>query len=739
MTISQEINTPRASDSTAGGGLCLNMIVKNEVKILERCLLSVAPWISYYVIGDTGSTDGTQDLIRSFFKERGIEGEIHEYEFEDYSQARNLALEFCKASTGKFNNILLIDADMELKVDDPNALFPGRLPPVGTVRQTNSELSYSNVRLLNRAVESKYLEPTHEYISSPFTALPVEGIWFYDHANGSNRGEKSARDARLLEASILKNPNNVRSMFYLAQTYKDMGEWAKALAWYTKRKEAGGWDEEVWYAAYMMANCYKAACGGANLKAGQADEYEARFIAQCLEAYQLRPSRAEPLHVLANYYRNKGKNELALIISEAGKKVPYPNDKLFVEDGVYRHGFDEEIGISGFYAQSRERKEDGHRACMQLTTSREAPEHVRRNAIENSGFYAKSAKELFPSFEANQIPFECSEGYVAMNPSVVVDGDDVHCIVRTVNYTMDEAQRYHMPSDNIIRTTNYHLRWDEFAGRVKSKHNVSSTGKKSPKISLTAGDTARAGLFLLSEPSSQEEILELADPQGLNDFPVKGYEDCRLFKWRKDWWCSATVRDRHPQGQCEIVLFNQRTKREHVIRNFDNSRHQKNWVPLVTQFDQLLFIYSADPTIILEIDPQTLACKKKTESEPAFNLSNLRGSSQAITSTCGGANLKTPGGWIYVAHEVAGRVPGGRSRYLHRFVELDNTFQVRHVSQSFYFIGQGIEFCAGIARKGNNLLISFGFEDRQAFIATVKESEIHEFLATSQVQGNVTT
>ena len=47
--------------------LCLNMIVRNESAILERCLRSVADHVACWVIGDTGSTDGTQDLIRAFF------------------------------------------------------------------------------------------------------------------------------------------------------------------------------------------------------------------------------------------------------------------------------------------------------------------------------------------------------------------------------------------------------------------------------------------------------------------------------------------------------------------------------------------------------------------------------------------------------------------------------------------------------------------------------------------------
>jgi len=43
--------------------VCLNMIVKNESEVITRCLKSVLPLIDYWVISDTGSTDGTQKII----------------------------------------------------------------------------------------------------------------------------------------------------------------------------------------------------------------------------------------------------------------------------------------------------------------------------------------------------------------------------------------------------------------------------------------------------------------------------------------------------------------------------------------------------------------------------------------------------------------------------------------------------------------------------------------------------
>ena len=47
--------------------LCLNMIVKNESKIIARLLTSVSPIIDSYCICDTGSTDNTVEIIQNFF------------------------------------------------------------------------------------------------------------------------------------------------------------------------------------------------------------------------------------------------------------------------------------------------------------------------------------------------------------------------------------------------------------------------------------------------------------------------------------------------------------------------------------------------------------------------------------------------------------------------------------------------------------------------------------------------
>src|SRR3974390_3456297 len=133
---------------TDAKSLCLNMIVKDERKNLERCLGAVVEHIACWVIGDTGSSDGTQDYIRSFFAARGIPGELHEFPFVDFAQARNEVLHRARASHLNYDYLLLTDADMELPVQDQNFAVDLKAALYQVLQK--SGVSYWNTRLIHR-------------------------------------------------------------------------------------------------------------------------------------------------------------------------------------------------------------------------------------------------------------------------------------------------------------------------------------------------------------------------------------------------------------------------------------------------------------------------------------------------------------------------------------------------------------------------------------------------------------
>ena len=92
--------------------LCLNMIVKNESRVIRRMLESVYPILDSYCICDTGSTDNTVEIIESFFREKNIPGKVIHEPFRNFEYNRSFALKACDEIDA--DRILLMDADMVL-------------------------------------------------------------------------------------------------------------------------------------------------------------------------------------------------------------------------------------------------------------------------------------------------------------------------------------------------------------------------------------------------------------------------------------------------------------------------------------------------------------------------------------------------------------------------------------------------------------------------------------------------
>ena len=90
--------------------IVLNMIVKNEAHIILETLQNLVNSITfdYWVISDTGSTDGTENLILNFFSEVGIPGELYKDEWQNFAHNRNVALDHAR---GKGDYVLTFDAD----------------------------------------------------------------------------------------------------------------------------------------------------------------------------------------------------------------------------------------------------------------------------------------------------------------------------------------------------------------------------------------------------------------------------------------------------------------------------------------------------------------------------------------------------------------------------------------------------------------------------------------------------
>jgi glycosyltransferase involved in cell wall biosynthesis len=293
------------------------MIVRNEGAILGRCLESVQSLISYWVICDTGSTDNTCDVIRDRLSR--IPGELHHDKWVDFGHNRTLGM---SRARGKGDYHLLLDADMVLSQRGP---LPTLESDAYFIRFAGL-CDYSVARLVSDRHHWRYIGVTHEYIHSETatTARLLRELEVVHFEDGNSRTEKYPRDIALLRSALVNEPDNPRYVYYLAQSYRDSGDLQSALEWYTRRSNMGGWAEERWHALYQAAKLL-AATGRPS----------AEVIETLLCAYDLRPSRLEPVYHLAKHFRETQRNSLALHFARLAREVPYPDDLLFVERDVY--------------------------------------------------------------------------------------------------------------------------------------------------------------------------------------------------------------------------------------------------------------------------------------------------------------------------------------------------------------------------------------------------------------------
>lgn len=310
--------------------ICLNMIVKNERHIIQRCLDSLKAHIDYWVISDTGSTDGTQNFIREYFQQAQIPGELHEHTWKNFAHNRNLALE---AAKNKADYILFMDAD-DYVVWQDDLGFHGLTEEVYLLKMCQNNVIYSNIKLLHSSVPAQWRGVLHEVLNFDGDYHPVD----YPAANcyitstregaRNQNSEKYIHDAEILEQGLKEEPENSRYQFYLARSYLDAKHYEKAIGNFRKRVEMGEWQEEVYYSLLSIARCYELL-----------NYDKAQVIEAYLKAFRYRPSRLEALYEAVLLCFEQELYELAYQLTKLVSKIKPTEDLLFVTHEIYNWRF----------------------------------------------------------------------------------------------------------------------------------------------------------------------------------------------------------------------------------------------------------------------------------------------------------------------------------------------------------------------------------------------------------------
>lgn len=348
--------------------LCLNMIVKNESKVIERCLASVKPIIDYWVIVDTGSTDGTQEIIRKFMKD--VPGELHERPWVNFAHNRNEAMGFAK---GKGDYLLFIDADEEftylssfvrpvLKDDSYCILCDLGAHQYRRKLVVNNHLNWKWKGVVHELLECSEAQ-TNGSIPGIVNVIRMEG-------NRSSDPEKYKKDVALLEKAIETDPSYF-NYFFLAQSYRDSGDYRSSIQTFKKAIELGKNPEENYWCYYQMAMMQDL------LK----ESFDTVITGYC-DAYQSFPSRAEPLYDLARYLSNEGFYLIAYHVCEYAMKIPSPEieSSLIFNKSVYEYGLLMEFARASYWLG---KYDDAYHATLKVLALKNLPDEIRQKARAN--------------------------------------------------------------------------------------------------------------------------------------------------------------------------------------------------------------------------------------------------------------------------------------------------------------------------------------------------------------------
>jgi len=682
--LKNKINTPI---------LCLNMIVKNESKIITRLFDSVLPIIDCYCICDTGSSDNTVDIIKEYFLNHKIPGKIITEPFKNFSHNRNVAL---KACLGMSDYILLLDADMILKINNFNK---NSLSDYDSyfLNQGNDSYFYKNMRIVRNNGLYSYNGVTHEYIDVPpnnrSCDITKNILFIHDIGDGGAKTDKFERDIRLLTEDIAINPTNIRSYFYLANSYYDCGKNEEAIATYLKRIELGGWIQEVWFSYYRIGLTY------------QRMNKMPDAIYYWLEGYERLPERLEALYEIIKYYRIIGKQKLCEIYYNVCKKILDKNlnrdDYLFIYNDVYTDKLYYEYTIFSGYVGITNINDE---VVKVLNNSKDYNEIT--NLLSNLKFYKYILKPINKVDLTSNIIVQVNNELTTFNSSscCIIKNPDPNkntyfMNMRYVNYFIDTCGNY-LNCDNHIITVNKFIELDKEFNVLSSK------------------------IFKLNYVNRR----------------YVGIEDVRIIYDEYNKSLKYIGTGYHNNDKIGVVTgeYNPFTevilKASELTQTFQSTECEKNWVYVpLNDTGELHVIYGWNPLHICKINEKTdeLISVEKKRMPKIF--SNARG------STCGfkyikNTNLDTNNIKInfeanyeiwFVVHIVSYETP---RHYYHIIVVFDEDMNLLRHSAPIKFSDNCIEYCLGIVVEDNRIIMTYSTMDRTSTIGIYDKDYIENLL-----------
>lgn len=676
--------------------LCLNMIVRNESRIILRLLESVAHIIDSYCICDTGSTDNTVQLVQQFFASRlpPIPGKIVHEPFRDFGHNRTFALDAC-IDVPNADYLLLLDADMVLQTTTDIAKWKRELcKDAYYIYQGSENFYYKNVRIVRNRCGMSYWGVTHEFVKTPegciYEQIPKSAMFINDIGDGGAKADKFERDVRLLLKGLEDHPSNDRYTFYLANSYRDGGNPEKAIEYYKQRVEIGGWFEEVWFSYYSIGKCYKQLGDMPNA------------INAWMDAYQFFPKRLENLYEIASHYRYIGKNELAYMFCNIAlhqlKHNP-PQDYLFMHKDVYAYKLEYEMTVIGYYCNL-----DGHdlgKMSMKVLAQPFVESHITRNVLSNYKFYAKPLR----TWELAAVDPENLVLLSSIGKELVAATGIPHMVSTTPSVVYDKIKHQLIVC---VRYVNYRI--NDKGGYDNHKHITT--------VNVMATVDIREDVWRKTSESILEYNRELdATYVGLEDVRLHLSPDKRvLFNANRGLVQGMNIEHGEIDMSAQLAKTNSR-----LLTMTGQENIEKNWVLLNGADGKLKSVYGWHPLRIGDV----VECNEDANKHYNFAQTHEFATPDLFKHVRGSTNgVQIDDELWFLCHVVSYE---DRRYYYHLFVVLDaDTLELKRYTRLFTFDKEKVEYSLGFVyfRPTNRFLLGFSRLDKTTEFMYVSKSAV---------------
>jgi len=363
--------------------ICFATMCKNEEHCIRQTLESVYRFIDTWVVCDTGSTDRTCDIVREFFKEKNLPGELFVDSWTGFDVNKTLMM---SRAYGRSDYVMHLDADDllvgEFRFGNDDAGEDAYFIPV-----KRGDAEWKALIVFNNRLRWKFCGVAHTIIKCldkpTYSTGDLSKYGYYISGEGigsrSFDPKKYLYDAERLQKqffdTLVDDPDglNSRSVFYTAQSYMDSGMYTEGLQWnrlYLKLKDT--WIEEVFEAQMRVSKCLMA------LKRPM-DE----VIAEMTKAIDIFPDRSEPYYTLGKYLNGIGRFDLgygylkrALEKDLGHAKAKY---RLFVNEKCYGKYINDELSVSCYWTN---RFDEGLQLLKAIIDDKDFAAH-RPRLVEN--------------------------------------------------------------------------------------------------------------------------------------------------------------------------------------------------------------------------------------------------------------------------------------------------------------------------------------------------------------------